>query len=58
MRAPCPQCHAEVETRRTDVEANYPGSLVFAALQVRLGPEHERRCRHWRREEVWERQAR
>jgi hypothetical protein len=48
----CPECGQDVEVRRVDAEANYPGALVWKSIQVRRGPEHAPRCRHWRRESM------
>jgi len=50
--APCPECGAVVETRRAEFEANYPGAIVWNGIQVRLGPEHHRRCKHYRAERI------
>ena len=44
----CPECGAVVEARQAEIEAQYPGAMVFAGFQVKRGPEHARRCRHWR----------
>jgi hypothetical protein len=49
-RKPCPECGASVETRDAEISFEYPGAMVFRGFQVRRGPEHERRCKHWRAE--------
>jgi hypothetical protein len=43
---PCPECGESVTQRRTEV--GY--SLRLPAYLIRRGPEHSRRCPHWRRE--------
>jgi hypothetical protein len=41
----CPECGAYVTTRRTRIGF----TILMPAFQVKLGPEHDRRCIHWRR---------
>lgn len=47
---PCPECGNLVQARIVESEANYLPSPVLRGVQVRLGPEHVRRCPHWRKE--------
>ena len=46
-KIPCPECGERVEYRRVEEFGNYPGAMVWRGLQVRLGPEHDRRCKHY-----------
>jgi hypothetical protein len=57
LRVNCPVCGAFVDAREATSEGNYPGAMVFRTIQVRLGPEHRRVCRHWREKEPDERPA-
>ena len=41
----CPECGELVETRYVRVGLYYG----MRGFEVKLGPEHERRCPHWRR---------
>jgi hypothetical protein len=47
-KIPCPECGERVEYRRVELETNYPGAIVWRSLQVKLGPEHERWCGHYK----------
>ena len=49
-RTPCPECNELVECRFVEVEGNYPGAMVWQGIQVKRGPEHTRRCKHWCKE--------
>jgi hypothetical protein len=48
FRSPCPECGANVEARRAYIEGSYPGAMMLRGVQVKRGPEHEKRCPNYR----------
>ncbi len=49
-QCPCPECGALVDVRTFEAEESYPVAMILGGLQWKRGPEHARRCPHYRHE--------
>lgn len=48
---PCPECGEVVESRMVEQQGPHAQAMVFRGLQYKRGPQHLRRCIHWRKDE-------